>query len=72
MIDRIYLEVFEKNNRAISLYRRCGFNKVVSFRVYQIPFENGIKWISMNTMPGNKFLKALRMEMRRKTERTNS
>jgi RimJ/RimL family protein N-acetyltransferase len=65
MIDRIYLEVFANNNRAISLYRRCGFKKTDSFRVYQIPFEGGIKWIPIDTMSEIKFKKALRLEMRR-------
>lgn len=72
IIDRIYLEVFEKNKRAISLYRRCGFKKSVNFRVYQVPFEGGIKWMPVNTVSGNKFSKVIGMEIRRKTEGVNS
>lgn len=46
-IERIFLEVFQDNQKAIALYEKCGFAKTESIALKKAHLSNSIQWVKM-------------------------
>ena len=53
-INILYLKVFSDNERAISLYERCGFKELKKIPLKKVKKENTVQWIEILDKSENK------------------
>lgn len=62
-LQKVFLEVFETNRRAVALYRRCGFGVTERFGLYRRQKDDTICWSKLSEGRSSPDAYGLRMEV---------